>query len=142
MISGIVFTENLTKRGTLKKWPMKVRSLVFWSPHVVRRSNLIFPFFWSLPRNPLISGASGPSHSSAECPVFSGLDSPPTFDGPCPEYSAVNPIRILALRERDPSLWSRVDLLMDHVQDMTEEEREMWGVRNHETFDVIFCAFL
>ncbi len=93
------------------------------------------------------SGASGPSHS-AECAVFSGLppsERPdfaswpfPTGDGPetssssgprpppCPAYSAVIPLRILALRESDPELWARVDLLMDHVDDMAEEEREMW----------------
>ena len=77
----------------------------------------------------LISGAAGPLHSRAECEVFAGLEKLPSFDGPCPEYSAVNPLRILALKESNSALWARVDLLMDHVQEMSEDEREMWGVR-------------
>ena len=53
---------------------------------------------------------------------------PSTSDQPCPAYSAVIPLRILALKKSDPELWSRVQLLMDHVGEMKEEERNMWEV--------------
>ena len=68
--------------------------------------------------------------------MFSKLpkDKIPVFDGPCPEYSAVIPLRILALKDNNPELWSRVSLLMDHVQDMKEDERNMWRVSHATLF--------
>lgn len=89
-----------------------------------------------------IPGASGPNHR-IECPIFSQLPIPdrPAFLSPendsdpfppCPAYSAVIPLRILALKKSNPELWARVDLLMDHVEDMGEEEKTMWEVRHDQ----------
>ena len=41
-----------------------------------------------------------------------------------PEYPAILPIRTLKLKETNPSLWNRVDLLMDHSEDITPEQQE------------------
>jgi len=43
-----------------------------------------------------------------------------------PEYSAIIPLRLLSLKKTRPELWQRVDLLMDHVGEMSEDERNMW----------------
>ena len=61
----------------------------------------------------------------------------PDFAVTCPEYAAVIPLRILALRERDPQLWHRVNGLMDHVDDMKEEEKNMWKVISRDYLGTI-----
>lgn len=52
----------------------------------------------------------------------------PDFSDTCSEYAVTIPLRILALRDQNPMLWSRVNGLMDHVQEMKEEELNMWNV--------------
>ena len=38
-----------------------------------------------------------------------------------PEYGCITPLRVLTLRERDPDLWTRLKLLMDHDEDRRKE---------------------
>ena len=45
-----------------------------------------------------------------------------------PEYAAILPIRILRLKEQNAPLWNRVDLLMDHVNDLEPEQKNRWMV--------------
>ena len=45
-----------------------------------------------------------------------------------PEYAAILPIRILRLKVQNASLWNRVDLLMDHVNDLDPDQKNRWMV--------------
>ena len=45
-----------------------------------------------------------------------------------PEYAAILPIRILRLKEQNAPLWNRVDLLMDHVNDLDPDQKNRWMV--------------
>ena len=45
---------------------------------------------------------------------------------PCAEYSLIGCLRLLALKETNPDLWSRVDMLMDHLADIRQDEKIMW----------------
>ncbi|TRY73393.1 hypothetical protein TCAL_09913 [Tigriopus californicus] len=69
--------------------------------------------------------SEGPNHA-IECPVFANLEELPDFTGPCEEFSAIIPLRILALRESRPETWERVNLLMDHVEDWNEVDKALW----------------
>ena len=66
---------------------------------------------------------------SQECSLLSQLPSRPTFGSEShPSLASINVIRLLRLRETDKEMWDRVDLLMDHVEEIVQEERlrEMW----------------
>lgn len=39
---------------------------------------------------------------------------------------AVLPIRVLNLKEKNPDMWQKVDLLMDHKETMKDDERSVW----------------
>ena len=43
--------------------------------------------------------------------------------GMAPEYSCIVPLRLLALRRRDPALWARVQRLMDHDEERRRETK-------------------
>ena len=88
--------------------------------------------------NPIIFlGENGLNHQ-LECSVLSSIDKEkrPSFNASIkdeagnsmislvPEYPAILPIRTLKLKETNPSLWNRVDLLMDHSEDITPEQQE------------------
>ena len=45
-----------------------------------------------------------------------------------PEYPAILPLRTLQLKQGNPALWNRVDLLMDHTEDLTSTKREQLKV--------------
>ena len=64
----------------------------------------------------LFPGEADPQHA-AECSILSRLETPPDFvpDSFCREYAAVLPLRLLKIRDTDPDLWTRVDGLMDHL---------------------------
>ena len=78
-----------------------------------------------------------------ECPILSCInkESLPNFqasqmvdisDGTVsliPEYAAILPIRTLRLKEQNPCLWDRVNLLMDHTEDMDSTQKTKWKVR-------------
>ena len=82
-------------------------------------------------------GENGLNHQM-ECSILSSIDKEkrPTFNASIkdeagnnmislvPEYPAILPIRTLKLKETNPSLWNRVDLLMDHSEDITPEQQE------------------
>ena len=60
---------------------------------------------------------------------MSRLPSRPSFGSEShPALASINVIRLLRLRETDREMWDRVDLLMDHVEEIVQEERlrEMW----------------
>ena len=82
---------------------------------------------------PSTSGYENRSNHSAECPILSNLDPEdvPEFSGdkPASEYSCILPLRMLRLKKTDPEMWSRVEMLMDHNDTMTEDERNMWKAR-------------
>ena len=66
---------------------------------------------------------------SQECSLLSQLPSRPSFGSEShPALASINVIRLLRLRETDKEMWDRVDLLMDHVEEIVQEERlrEMW----------------
>jgi hypothetical protein len=48
-----------------------------------------------------------------------------------PEYGCITPLRVLTLRERNPELWERLQLLMDHDEDRKKEVdyQQMFQVR-------------
>ena len=64
----------------------------------------------------LFPGEADPQHA-AECSILSRLETLPDFvpDSFCREYAAVLPLRLLKIRDTDPDLWTRVDGLMDHL---------------------------
>ena len=82
-------------------------------------------------------GENGLNHQ-LECSILSSIDKDkrPSFNTSIkdeagnsmislvPEYPAILPIRTLKLKETNPSLWNRVDLLMDHSEDITTEQQE------------------
>merc|ERR1712223_1187492 len=82
-------------------------------------------------------GENGLNHQ-LECSILSSIDKDkrPSFNASIkdeagnsmislvPEYPAILPIRTLKLKETNPSLWNRVDLLMDHSEDITPEQQE------------------
>ena len=86
-----------------------------------------------------ILGENGPNHK-LECPILRRIEESflPKFytsqvvdisNGTVslvPEYAAILPIRVLQLKEQNPYLWSRVDLLMDHIEDMDSTQKEKW----------------
>ena len=49
-----------------------------------------------------------------------------------PEYPAILPIRTLQLKEKNPSIWNRVNLLMDHTDDLTQIQREKLKVNQFD----------
>ena len=81
-----------------------------------------------------------------ECSVLSSIneDKKPSFDASikdesgkstislAPEYAAILPIRTLQLKEKSPSIWNRVNLLMDHTDDLTQMQREKLKVNEFD----------
>jgi len=57
------------------------------------------------------------------------------YNKSCPSYNAIMTIRILWLKENKPDTWKLLDMLMDHVEEIKEEDKIMTGVvdfiRNH-----------
>ena len=47
-----------------------------------------------------------------------------------PVYSAVAPLRMLAVRKKDPHTWAMVDNLMDHLE-LRKKESKWDFVRDH-----------
>jgi hypothetical protein len=62
--------------------------------------------------------------------TFSSSFSPSAAATNSPAFAAILPLRLLELRKKDPDTWDRVQLLMDHNHEMTEEEKIMWNVSN------------
>ena len=89
-----------------------------------------------------ILGNDGLNHR-LECPILSCIikESLPKFqtsqvveisngaESLVPEYAAILPIRTLQLKEQYPCLWNRVNLLMDHTEDMDSTQKTKWKVR-------------
>ena len=90
-------------------------------------------------------GENGFNHK-LECSVLSSIneDKKPSFDASikdesgkstislAPEYPAILPIRTLQLKEKNPSIWNRVNLLMDHTDDLTQMQREKLKVNQFD----------
>ena len=89
-----------------------------------------------------ILGNDGLNHR-LECPILSCIneESLPGFqksqmvditDGTVslvPEYAAILPIRMIRLKEQNTGLWNRVNVLMDHTEDMDSTQKTKWKVR-------------
>ena len=86
-----------------------------------------------------ILGENGINHQ-LECPILCCIDNenvPKFIESDAvttgvltlvPEYAAILPIRILRLKEQNAQLWNRVDLLMDHVNDLDPDQKNRWMV--------------
>ena len=86
-----------------------------------------------------ILGENGINHQ-LECPILCCIDNEniPEFNESdavstgvltlVPEYAAILPIRILRLKVQNAPLWNRVDLLMDHVNDLDPDQKNRWMV--------------
>ena len=86
-------------------------------------------------------GENGKNHQM-ECSILSFIDKDrkPSFKASdkdesgnstislVPEYPAILPLRTLQLKQSNPALWNRVNLLMDHTEDMTSIKREQLKV--------------
>ena len=83
----------------------------------------------------IFAGENGLNHQ-LECPILSHIDQDrlpkfrrsKRFKTIVPEYAAILPLRILQLKEQQPDLWSRVNLLMDHVDDLDTMQKNKWKV--------------
>ena len=81
------------------------------------------------------SGLKGELHQ-AECAIFATLgfkmtnndDDVKEFDmnDNCLELMAEMPIRVLHLKEADPEMWEKVNLLMHHNDSMKDDEKSVW----------------
>ena len=63
----------------------------------------------------------------AECDIFQTLNIKDfDWNENCLPLMGVLPIRVMQLKESNPDLWQKVNILMDHLETMKDDERLVW----------------
>lgn len=73
---------------------------------------------------------------------FSRVGKHPGVKAIAPEYCCITPLRLLALKDKEPELWDRVQMLMDHDDDRRKEE-DYWKMFQVNAVDFLrqVCGF-
>ena len=53
------------------------------------------------------------------------------------QYSPITPIRLLALRDSHPDMWTRLQLLEDHNEQREQMDPELWTFHQRYVVDFI-----